>query len=200
MPSKYVDSNAIIQVIGCIYNAPHLLDQEDKYNISEEDFPETFHQILFGTIYRLYELGAKEVHVRPACPPIMFGCKYLNFSRSTSNMDLITRRVIADLEGTSDISEEVLNMYCNPDHEKHDLMVQEICKRMNFTTLKYHRLDDLIKALEPPQGLAPVDLYFKNEQCQKEKTKATQPQNNPQSTAALRQPDRKEVSCRKKEL
>ena len=61
MPSKYVDSNAIIQVIGCIYNAPHLLDQEDKYNISEEDFPETFHQILFGTIYRLYELGAKEM-------------------------------------------------------------------------------------------------------------------------------------------
>ena len=61
MPSKYVDSNAIIQVIGCIYNAPYLLDQEDKYNITEEDFPETFHQILFGTIYRLYELGAKEM-------------------------------------------------------------------------------------------------------------------------------------------
>ena len=61
MPSKYVDSNAIIQVIGCIYNAPYLLDQEDKYNISEEDFPETFHQILYGTIYRLYELGAKEI-------------------------------------------------------------------------------------------------------------------------------------------
>ena len=99
------------------------------------------------TVDFLYDAGVKEVHVRPACPPIMFGCKYLNFSRSTSNMDLITRRVIADLEGTSDISEEVLNMYCNPDHEKHDLMVQEICKRMNFTTLKYHRLDDLIKAI-----------------------------------------------------
>ena len=99
------------------------------------------------TVDFLYDAGVKEVHVRPACPPIMFGCKYLNFSRSTSNMDLITRRVIADLEGTSEISEEVLNMYCNPDHEKHDLMVQEICKRMNFTTLKYHRLDDLIKAI-----------------------------------------------------
>lgn len=61
MPSKYVDTNAIIQVIGCIYNTPQLLDQEDKYNITEEDFPETFHQILFGSIYRVYHLGAKEI-------------------------------------------------------------------------------------------------------------------------------------------
>ena len=59
MPSKYVDTNAIIQVIGCIYNAPYLLDQEDKYNITEEDFVENFHKILFGSIYRVYELGAK---------------------------------------------------------------------------------------------------------------------------------------------
>ena len=57
----------------------------------------------------LYELGAKEVHVRPACPPILFGCKYLNFSRNTSEMDLIARRVIADLEGTEDVSKEVLD-------------------------------------------------------------------------------------------
>ena len=61
MSSKYVDSNAIIQVIGCLYNAPHLLEQEDKYKISEEDFPETFHKIIFGTIYKLYELGVKEI-------------------------------------------------------------------------------------------------------------------------------------------
>lgn len=63
MPSKYVDTNAIIQVIGCIYNSPHLLDQEDKYNITEEDFPEAFHQILFGSIYRVYQLGAKEINL-----------------------------------------------------------------------------------------------------------------------------------------
>jgi amidophosphoribosyltransferase len=102
----------------------------------------------------LYESGAKEVHVRPACPPIMFGCKYLNFSRSTSEMDLIARKVIADLEQTEDVSTEVIDQYCNPDHPKHDEMVNEICKRMKFTTLKYHRLDDLIESI----GLEPCKL------------------------------------------
>lgn len=95
----------------------------------------------------LYEAGVKEVHVRPACPPIMYGCKYLNFSRSTSEMDLITRRVIADLEGTEDVSKEIIDEYTNPDSEKYQNMVQEICKRMKFESLKYHRLDDLIEAI-----------------------------------------------------
>lgn len=63
MANKYVDTNAIIQVIGCIYNAPYLLDQEDKYSISEEDFPDSFHKVLFGTIYKLYELGAHEINL-----------------------------------------------------------------------------------------------------------------------------------------
>ena len=53
----------------------------------------------------LYDSGAKEVHIRPACPPLVYGCKFLNFSRSSSEMDLITRRVIARLEGTEDVSE-----------------------------------------------------------------------------------------------
>ena len=99
------------------------------------------------TVDFLYDAGVKEVHVRPACPPIMCGCKFLNFSRSTSNMDLITRRVICELEGTNDVTDEVLNQYIDPEHEKHEQMVQEICKKMNFTSLKYHRLDDLIKAI-----------------------------------------------------
>lgn len=58
------------------------------------------------TVEFLYRSGAKEVHIRPACPPIMYGCKYLNFSRSTSEMDLITRRIIAELEGTEDVSQK----------------------------------------------------------------------------------------------
>lgn len=95
----------------------------------------------------LYNSGAKEVHVRPACPPIMFGCKFLNFSRSTSEMDLIARRVIADLEGKADVSAEVLNQYIDSDHPKYKAMVDEICKRMNFTSLKYHRLDDLVDSI-----------------------------------------------------
>jgi amidophosphoribosyltransferase len=102
----------------------------------------------------LYELGAKEVHVRPACPPIMFGCKYLNFSRSTSEMDLIARRVIADLEGTEDTPREVLNEYDNPDTIKYQHMVDEICKRLKFNSLKYHRIDDLIESI----GLEPCKL------------------------------------------
>ena len=99
------------------------------------------------TVDFLYDSGVKEVHIRPACPPIMFGCKYLNFSRNTSEMDLITRRVIADLEGTDELSEEVINDYCNPDSIKYQSMVDEIRKRMNFTSLKYHRLDDLVEAI-----------------------------------------------------
>ena len=102
----------------------------------------------------LYELGAKEVHVRPACPPIMYSCKYLNFSRSTSVMDLITRRVIADLENNENVSDEVIKDYVNPDHPRYKAMVDEICKRMKFNSLKYHRLDDLIDSI----GLQPCKL------------------------------------------
>jgi amidophosphoribosyltransferase len=102
----------------------------------------------------LYESGAKEVHVRPACPPIVYGCKYLNFSRSKSVMDLITRRVISDLEGTADISDDVLQQYTDPDSEKYRAMNDEICKRLKFTSLEFLRLDDLIEAI----GIEPCKL------------------------------------------
>lgn len=102
----------------------------------------------------LYESGAKEVHVRPACPPLMFGCKFLNFSRSSSEKDLITRKVIMDLEGTEDISHELLQEYANPNSEKYKKMLDEICRRLKFTSLRYHRLDDLIESI----GLEPCTL------------------------------------------
>ena len=70
----------------------------------------------------LYNSGAKEVHVRPACPPLVYGCKYLNFSRSKSEMDLITRRVIAKLEG--DNAENVLHEYTDPNSERYEAMVE----------------------------------------------------------------------------
>ena len=94
----------------------------------------------------LYASGAKEVHIRPACPPLVFGCKYLNFSRSNSEMELITRRVIKDLEG-GEPSKETLKEYTNPDSEKYKKMVDEICKRLHFTSLRYHRLDDMIESV-----------------------------------------------------
>ncbi|MBQ8953423.1 MAG: amidophosphoribosyltransferase [Clostridia bacterium] len=100
----------------------------------------------------LYQSGATEVHIRSACPPIMYGCKYLNFSRSTSEMDLITRRVIARLEG--DKAEEKLSVYADPDTPEHERMVEEICKELKFTSLKYHRLDDMIEAT----GVSPCKL------------------------------------------
>lgn len=101
----------------------------------------------------LYQSGAKEVHVRPACPPILFGCKYLNFSRSNSELDLITRRVIKDLE-QGEVSKDVLKEYANPDSPKYQAMLDEICKRLKFTSLKYHRLDDLVESI----GLEPCQL------------------------------------------
>ena len=101
----------------------------------------------------LYQSGAKEVHIRPACPPLLYGCKYLNFSRSKSDMDLITRRVIKDREGDN-VSKEVLKDYANPCSKNYAQMLEEIRKIQNFTTLRYHRLDDLEKSI----GLSPCKL------------------------------------------
>ena len=101
----------------------------------------------------LYQSGAKEVHIRPACPPLLFGCKYLNFSRSNSDLDLITRRIIRDREGDN-VSDEILADYANPDSQNYKDMVEEIRKRLNFTTLQFHRLDDLVESI----GISPCKL------------------------------------------
>lgn len=94
----------------------------------------------------LYASGAKEVHIRPACPPLFYGCKYLNFSRSTSEMELITRRVITELEG-KEPDNDTIKEYTNPDGEKYQKMVDKICETLHFTSLRYHRLDDMIDAV-----------------------------------------------------
>ena len=94
----------------------------------------------------LYQSGAKEVHIRPACPPLLYGCKYLNFSRSNSEMDLIARRVIARLENDN-VTEEVLKEYADPESEKYEKMVEEIRKELNFTSLRFNRLDDMLEAV-----------------------------------------------------
>ena len=97
----------------------------------------------------LYRSGAKRVHVRPACPPLLFGCKYLNFSRSSSDYDLITRRIIRDREGEN-VSQELLWDYADPDSRNYKDMVEEIRKIQNFTSLRFHRLDDLLKSIGIP--------------------------------------------------
>ena len=102
----------------------------------------------------LYNSGAKEVHIRPACPPLVFGCKYLNFSRSDSEKELITRRKMEYLEGTPQFSDKVLEKYTDPDSDEYHAMLEEIRKELNFTSLHYHRLDDMIEAV----GIEPCRL------------------------------------------
>ncbi|MBE5867932.1 MAG: amidophosphoribosyltransferase [Lachnospiraceae bacterium] len=93
----------------------------------------------------LYQSGAKEVHIRPACPPIMYSCKYLNFSRSSSELDLITRRILKDIEREGRYVD--LTAYSNPETAEYKEMLDRICKQLNFTSLRYHRLDDLIESV-----------------------------------------------------
>lgn len=100
----------------------------------------------------LYKSGAKEVHIRPACPPIMFGCKYLNFSRSKSELDLITRRIILQREGEN--ANNMLADYADPTSQNYKEMLEEIRKELNFTSLRYHRLDDMIESI----GISPCKL------------------------------------------
>ena len=102
----------------------------------------------------LYKSGAQEIHIRPACPPLVFGCKYMNFSRSKSEKELITHRVIEKLENVVDPSRELLDQYTDPDSDKYEAMLEEIRKELNFTSLHYHRLDDMIEAI----GLEPCKL------------------------------------------
>ena len=93
----------------------------------------------------LYQSGAKEVHIRPACPPLLYACKYLNFSRSTSEMDLITRRVIKEMEGDNKYVN--LDAYSNPETPEFQAMVSRIGEQLNFTSLRYNRLDDMIDSV-----------------------------------------------------
>ena len=92
----------------------------------------------------LYECKAKEVHIRSACPPIIFGCKYLNFSASRSVMELAARNAIIELEGKEP---ESLDAYCNPTTEKYKCMVECISNRLNFSTLKYQNIHDMVDAI-----------------------------------------------------
>lgn len=92
----------------------------------------------------LYQNNAREVHVRSACPPLVFGCKYLNFSTSRSEMDLAARQAIIELEGKEPDS---LDMYCDSHNEKYNCMVECIGKRLNFSSLKYQNLHDMIDAI-----------------------------------------------------
>ena len=97
------------------------------------------------TVEFLYENGAKSVHMRSACPPILYGCKYLNFSRATGDMDLITRSTIAELEGDEGFSH--LEEYSDPTTERGKAMRKAICEKLHFASLEFQTLDGLIRAI-----------------------------------------------------
>jgi len=99
-------------------------------------------------IKRLFDRGALEVHMRPACPPLLHSCKFLNFSQSKSELDLAGRRAIADLEGNGDPR---LEDYADPDSADHAAMVERIGERLQLTSLRYQRLDDMIEAIGLPR-------------------------------------------------
>ena len=99
----------------------------------------------------LLDEGVKEIHMRIACPPLIFPCRFLNFSTSRSTYDLYARRVIRDMEGTDNISDETFMEYANPDSQKHKEMVDLMCRHLQLTTLKFQRLDDLVAAIGLPK-------------------------------------------------
>lgn len=100
------------------------------------------------TVDFLYENGAKEVHIRSACPPIMYSCKYLNFSRATSEMELIARRTIAELEGEDGF--KYINEYTDSSTERGKRLRSSICEKMHFTSLEFQSIDGIIKAIGLP--------------------------------------------------
>ena len=100
------------------------------------------------TIQRLFDFGAKEVHMRPACPPLVYGCKFLNFSRSRSELDLAGRWAIKELIGR-DIGDPA--EYTDPESDNYKAMVDVIRKRLDLTTLQYQKLEDLVKAIGLPK-------------------------------------------------
>ncbi|HEA64796.1 MAG TPA: amidophosphoribosyltransferase [Candidatus Aminicenantes bacterium] len=103
---------------------------------------------LKDTIQRLFDFGALEVHMRPACPPLTHGCKFLNFSRSKSELDLAARKAIKEIEGKDD---KDLDEYSTEGSEKYKGMIKQICQRLKLTTLKYQKLTDLVEAISLPK-------------------------------------------------
>ena len=100
-------------------------------------------------IHRLKNIGANNIHIRMACPPLLYGCPFLNFSRAKSELDLIARRVIKELE--PNVPEPDIKPYLDPKSEKYQQMVAKICEQIGATTLEFQTLEGLIKAIDLPR-------------------------------------------------
>ena len=103
------------------------------------------------TVFRLQGFGVKAVHMRSACPPLLFGCKFLNFSRSRSQLDLAARRAIAKIEGTKDLTDAMIEKYLVHGSEDYNKMVEEMRKAMHLSSLRFQSLEKLVAAIGVPR-------------------------------------------------
>ena len=106
---------------------------------------------LKDNVVKLIDSGIREIHMRIACPPLVFPCCFLNFSSSRSSFDLFTRRIIRDIEGTENLTDELLAEYTRPDSQKYKVMVERMREHLKLTTLKFQHIDDLVKAIGLPK-------------------------------------------------
>ncbi|MCC8035100.1 MAG: amidophosphoribosyltransferase, partial [Rikenellaceae bacterium] len=106
---------------------------------------------LKDNICKLADAGGGKVHIRIACPPLIYPCVFLNFSTSRSTFDLITRRIIKEIEGTENFTDELLGQYADPDSEKYAALVEALRRRIGADTLRFQRLDDLVRAIGLPK-------------------------------------------------
>lgn len=140
MPNSQVDRNRIAKMkqipVHDLINGKDLLFVDDSIVRGTQ---------LRETVEFLYEHGAKSVHIRSACPPIMYGCKYLNFSRATSDMELITRKTIMELEGEEGLNH--LEEYADATTERGKKMRKAICDKMHFSSLEFQSMEGLVKAI-----------------------------------------------------
>ena len=144
MPPAQVDRNTIAKMkqipVTSLIKDKNLLFVDDSIVRGTQ---------LRETVEFLYENGAKDVHMRSACPPIMFGCKYLNFSRATSDLELIARRVILELEGEAGF--EHLDEYADGGTERGKKLRANICERFHFSSLEFQSLESVIEAIGLPE-------------------------------------------------
>ena len=144
MPPAQVDRNTIAKMKQIPVTA--LIRDKDLLFVDDSIVRGTQ---LRETVEFLYENGAKSVHMRSACPPIMFGCKYLNFSRATSDLELIARRVILELEGEEGFRH--LEEYADGASERGRRLRESICERFHFASLEFQSLEGVIEAIGLPE-------------------------------------------------
>ena len=147
MPATQTDRNKIAKMkqipVNALIKGKNLLFVDDSIVRGTQ---------LKETVEFLYDSGAKAVHMRSACPPIMYACKYLNFSRSNSDMELIARRVIVELEGEDGLKH--LEEYADGSTERGQKLRQGICDKFHFASLDFQSLEGVVKAI----GLDPCEL------------------------------------------